>query len=204
MPQQPTGRPLPAYIYRRRRLAVFGGAIVLLLLVLLIAHPWTGGGAPAAATPSPSQSTVITDTSNANGAEVLDCQPNQIQVVARTDAETYAAGQLPQLSVQVSNTSSTPCLLNVGTAQQIFTITMGSEVVWASTDCQTEASDSDLIIEPGQPLTSEPLQWDRTRSNPGTCTVTAREPVPAAGASYSLAVSIGGIGSATPASFTLN
>lgn len=209
MSQPSSNRPLPAYIYRRRRLAVFGGLGLILVLILLIWHPWSSGAsnnqanqpvvipatASAAATAA---STAVADTST------KACEKSQVKLTPMTDSDSYAAGQYPQLTMQVENTGDSACSLNVGTSQQVFTITSGSEIYWLSTDCQKEASDYQLVLQPKTPITSEPIQWDRTRSNPGTCTLTTRDPVPAAGATYHLTASIDGIPSSSGADFTLN
>ncbi|MGV1034413.1 MAG: hypothetical protein ACOYBP_04245 [Microbacteriaceae bacterium] len=209
MTQSSSNRPLPAYVYRRRRLAVFGGLGLILILVLLLWHPWSGsangkqGNTPAVipATSAPAATSGETNTSTDTAQA---CTKSQVKVSAMTDSDSYAAGQYPQLTVSVENTGDSACSLNVGTSQQVFTITSGSEIYWLSTDCQNEASDYQLVLQPKTPVTSEPIQWDRTRSNPGTCTLTTRDPVPAEGATYHLTASIDGIPSSSSANFTLN
>lgn len=209
MSQQSSGRPLPAYVYRRRRLAVFGGLGIVLLLILLVTHPWSSGAQsgnsgtqtviPATASAAPTAT-----ASGSGGGATAPCDPEQVKVSAYTDAESYAAGQYPQLTMEVENVGSEPCVLNVGTSQQQFTITSATEPVWYSTDCQKESSDYDLTLEPGESVKSEPIQWDRTRSNPGTCTLPQRDPVAAGGAVYHLTASVDGISSAASSQFTLN
>lgn len=212
MSQPSSGRPLPEYVYRRRRLAVFGGLAVLLIVVLLfILRPWSGsasGGStsspaviPHATATAPSTTAAATP---ATSAAAPTCAKSQVKVSAYTDAASYAAGQNPQLTMEVENTGSEPCTLNVGTSQQSLTITSGGDYIWLSNDCKTESSDYDLVLEPGQSVKSEPIIWDRTRSNPGTCTLTQRDPVPAGGASYQLSAAIGDITSADSTQFVLN
>ncbi|MFM6973958.1 MAG: hypothetical protein ACKOXM_02270 [Agromyces sp.] len=203
MSQPSSGRPLPAYIYRRRRLAVFGVLVFIVVLILLVTHPWSGAGR----TSSPDTVSTLpsaTEAAQPSSAEGTTCAPSHVKVLAYTDAESYAAGQNPQLTVEVKNVGSAECVLNVGTSQQVFTITSGSEMYWVSTDCQTESSDYELMLQPGQSVKSEPIQWDRTRSNPGTCMLPQRDPVPAGGAAYHLTVTVGGISSTDSAQFTLN
>lgn len=209
MTQPSSNRPLPAYIYRRRRLAVFGGLGLILVLVLLLWHPWSGSAnGKQASTPAVIPATSApAATSGATGSAsdaAAACTKSQVKVSAMTDSDSYAAGQYPQLTVRVENTGDSACTLNVGTSQQVFTVTSGSEIYWLSTDCQNEASDYELVLQPKTPVTSEPIQWDRTRSNPGTCTLTTRDPVPAEGATYHLTASIDGIPSSSSANFTLN
>lgn len=202
--QQPARRQ-PDYVYRRRRLVVFGTlGLVLLLIVILLWHPWSHGGRKSAqplvtipaAAPNPTSTSAAAATAPA-------CAKSNVAVTALTDAASYASGQYPQLTLQVENTGSSACSLNVGTSQQVFTISSGGEIYWLSTDCQVEKSDYNLVLQPKTPVSSEPIAWDRTRSNPGTCQLAQRDPVPAGGASYQLTASVDGI--ASPAvSFALS
>ncbi|MCX6502839.1 MAG: hypothetical protein NT132_10650 [Microbacterium sp.] len=217
----PRRRPSPA-VYRRRRLALFLLLLVIVGVVwLLIAQPWRGDQA-AAPTPAPSVSTpsatptVSTSagpdtaedaeaaaTATAPPADTLpECTPGDVTVEAVTDQSTYAAGQNPQFSIRLTNTGD-DCAMNVGTTTQSFIVTSGSEAYWRSTDCQTEPSDMIVTITAGQTVTSAtPVVWDRTRSSVDSCDG-VRANAPANGASYHLAVAIGGITSATTAQFLL-
>lgn len=122
-------------------------------------------------------------------------------MLAVTDRESYGAGELPKLSITLSNDTDTPCLINVGTATQAFVISSGSDTWWRSTDCQSESSDQVVQLAAGQTVSSiTPLEWDRTRSAVDTC-ATAR---PQARAGYfHLSVSIGGIEAADTRAFEL-
>lgn len=122
-------------------------------------------------------------------------------MLAVTDKDAYAAGELPKLSITLSNTSDGPCLINVGTATQTFKISSGTDVWWRSTDCQSESSDQVVQLAAGQTVSSvEPLVWDRTRSSVDTCD--SARPSAAAGY-YHLQVSIGGIEAADTKMFQL-
>ena len=204
-------------VYRRRRLALLLLILVVVAIVwVLVAQPWRGGAAtdatpevqgsatPSAsptATPSapvaPSASGSVTATGT-----LPDCTPADVSVEAVIDQSTYAADQNPQFSIRLTN-SGHDCTMNVGTTTQSFIVTSGSETYWRSTDCQTEPSDMIVTISAGQTVTSAaPIVWDRTRSSVDSCGV-ARESAPGGGASYHLAVAIGGITSANTAQFIL-
>lgn len=207
----PSQRPVSPAVYRRRRLVVFGGlGLVVLAIILLVAQPWSGSASSSkqvaqTVIPAPTSSTAATAPATSPAtALTAACEKSQVKVSAYTDAASYAAGQNPQLTMEVENTGSEPCTLNVGTSQQSLTITSGGDYIWLSNDCKTESSDYDLVLEPGQSVKSEPIIWDRTRSNPGTCTLTQRDPVPAGGASYQLSAAIGDITSADSTQFVLN
>lgn len=209
--KHPVG-PQSSKVYWRRRLIVGLGLVaVIVVIILIVVRPGASSGepndskAPAAtskktAAPSTDSTTIPTDETTADGAA---CKDADIAVTAVTDATTYDAGVNPQLSLSVTNTGSKDCVLNAGTSQQVFTITSGDEVYWVSTDCQTDAVDTEVTLKPGVPMNSAaPLTWDRTRSSKDTCD-TPRDPVIAGGASYKLTVALGAVKS-EPSQFLLN
>ncbi len=152
---------------------------------------------PSASTPSPA----VTPTPTPSDAVVAACSTSDITVLAVTDKDAYGAGELPQLSMTLSNESDAACLINVGTATQAFVITSGSDTWWRSTDCQTESSDQVVQLESGQTVASVvPLAWDRSRSSVDTCD--GDRPQAPAG-TFRLAVSIGGITAADTRRFEL-
>lgn len=198
-------------VYRRRRLVVGIGLVaVIIAIVLIIVQP--GGGTPnpipstglstvkpssgATAGSTPSSSTA-TDTAN-----VAACEPSNLTVGAITDAVDYQAGVLPQLSLTITNTGTSPCVYNVGTSKQVLTITSGAETYWMSSDCQTDPADLDAVLEPGKTETSAPIQWSRERSAAGACESPGAQ-VPANGASYYLTASVGDVSSKESSQFLL-
>ncbi|HLP23775.1 MAG TPA: hypothetical protein VK139_07015 [Microbacteriaceae bacterium] len=201
MSQSPAQRPVPAYVYRRRRLAVFGALfVVLAVIVLAIARPWAGGPTPK---PSGAASPLPTAGATPLSSDAPPCAREHVLVTVYTDAESYEPGVNPQLTVGVENTGPAPCTLNVGSSKQAFTIASETGVPWVSTDCQRDLSDYPLVLQPGALIKSEPVQWDRTQSNPNTCDAATREPVPAGGAVYQLTASIDGVTANQSAQFTL-
>lgn len=214
-------RPSPAVFRRRRLVALALLAIIVIVVVLLIARPWASSApgtetptptptptAEASATPTPDPSAtpdpektpVPTDVALAEGDP---CTPAVLRVEARTDRARYGAEETPQLSLAITNTGSVACTSNVGTSQQVFTITSGDEVYWRSTDCQGTPADAEVTLEPGVTVASAaPLSWDRTRSATATCD-TERPTVPSGGATYHLQTSVGGVDSERTAQFIL-
>lgn len=200
--------------------------VIVAAAVLAIWQPWRGSSAPvpSAVTPSATptspaatssapatETPTVTDAADAappeaspspSGEAIAACTTGDISVLAITDKDSYAAGEQPQLSISLSNTSSSPCLINVGTAKQAFVITSGSDTWWRSTDCQSEPTDQVVQLAAGQTVTSvTPLVWDRTRSSADSCGSTTR---PAASPGfYHLQVSIGGIEGADTRMFEL-
>ncbi|CAH0187686.1 hypothetical protein ITJ66_06090 [Plantibacter sp. VKM Ac-2885] len=215
----PRGPERPA-VYWRRRLIVFGVLLaVIVLVIVLIVRLASGPGtentaakttptptATPAPTPAPEASTTapIDEAATTDPGSAAACTADQIRVEAVVNGTSFAADELPQLSLSVTNTGSAACTMNAGTSQQVFTVSSGEEPYWTSTDCQTAPSDQQVLLEPGKTVSSNPpITWDRTRSAPDTCDQ-PRDPVPAGGASYHLNTSIGGFASADSAQFLLN
>jgi hypothetical protein len=206
--KHPVG-PQSSKVYWRRRVVVgLGLLFVLVIIFLIIVRPGAGASQPDGAAKVAGSTAASTD---APGGTVPDaaagptkCDPAQVQVEATTDAVTYEPGLRPQLSLSITNTGSTPCIINAGTAQQVFTISSGQDVYWKSTDCQTERSDADVTLKPNVPVSSTtPIIWDRIRSSPDTCGSSTRPAAPAGGSSYHLAVAVDGIEAPTPKQFIL-
>ncbi len=182
-------------VYRRRRLVVFGGGLVVLVLLIsgiwaLVAQPWRGA---EGSQQTPGQGEPGDETEGPIGP----CAASSILVEPVTDATSYPAGVMPQLSIRLTNTGGVDCTLNVGTSTQAFTVTSGSDLWWRSTDCQTESSDLQYTLEAGQTVTTtDPVEWNRERSSPSTCD-SNRPKAPGGGASYHVSVEIGGFSSTT-------
>jgi len=192
--------------------------VIGLVVWLVAAPPWrtapSADTAPVSTAPAPSTApsdaatpdapATPTPTPTETGASgPSECTPADITVEALSDKAEYAQGENPQLSIRLTNSGANPCIMNVGTSAQSFTVTSGSDVWWRSTDCQSEPSDMEVTLAAGQTVTSStPLTWDRTRSSVSSCE-SERPFAPGGGATYHLSVSIGGIPSAGTASFIL-
>ncbi len=203
---EPSGRQTPQ-VYRRRRLLVLLGIVaVVVAIVLIIVRPGASSGDEGSQSAPPASESAAPETAIPTEPTAVDgdpCGPEQITVEAITDKSSYAADEQPQLSVTITNTGKNVCVLNAGTKAQVFTVTSGDEVYWTSTDCQTDPVDAEVSLTPGTPISSSaPIVWDRTRSNPETCTG-PRETVPGGGASYHLAVAVDGFESAEQKQFLL-
>ncbi|MBS0023998.1 hypothetical protein [Microbacterium paraoxydans] len=208
-----------AAVYRRRRLVVLLGLILVLAVIgvsvwLLVARPWA---AATDATPAPTSTATSGATPPATGSAspeptpsasetpgVVACQAKDIEVTAVTDADTYPAGVNPQLSISLTNKGTTDCTIDVGSSTQVFMVSSGADVWWRSTDCQENPSSMIATLTAGSTVVSkEPVVWDRTRSSVETCAQENRQRAPGGGASYHVAVSIGGFPSAGTTQFLL-
>lgn len=209
--RHPVG-PQPPQVYWRRRLIVGLGLLaVIVIIVLIIVRPGSGEPDPTtAASPSPTETAAAetTETPAADApaeppADPNACTSDQVEVTAVTDADAYGPEQLPLISLTIRNLTSTACTMEAGTDVQEYVITSGADRIWSSVDCQVEPAAMPITLEPEQELSTTPLQWNRTRSEPGVCDV-QRDPVGAGGATYRLSVTIGGFTSGTDKAFLLN
>jgi hypothetical protein len=163
--------------------------------------PQPTGGATGLAGPSSTAKPVTTPTPK-TAAAGDPCTRANVDVEAITDASSYRSGAQPLLSLSLTNTGSTMCTIDAGTATMVFTVSSGKDAYWTSTDCQSNPVHTVIKLEPKQTLTSAPIPWDRTRSSKSTCDGN-RPAAPAGGASYHLAVSVDGIPSKTTKQFLL-
>ena len=199
----------------------------------LIAQPWAraedgtargqeaSSSSPSSSSPSPSPSPtksvnpasipVVSDSSSPTAPVAPEpnagpkaCNVADITVEALTNQDSYAPDQQPELSLRVTNTGTVPCIIDVGTRSQKFTVTSGRDTWWRSTDCQAEPTDQEVTLEAGRAVTSAaPVVWNRTRSSVATCGKNDRPAAPAGGASYHLQVEIAGIVSSNSKQFLL-
>ncbi|PRI12542.1 hypothetical protein [Leucobacter massiliensis] len=202
-PVGPKGRK----VYMRRRLLVLAGLLaVIAVIVLVFLKPGSNSAAPSASeveVPGDLPSSAPEgEPAAGDGEQPPECAAGQLTVTPITDKSDYAAGEQPQLSLSVENTGDAACSAELGTAGMEFAITSGEDEVWRSKDCQKNPESLPVILEPGKPLVSESIAWDRTRSSPETCDIT-RDPVSADGASYHLRVSAGGVSGSGTAQFLL-
>lgn len=193
------GKPL-ARVYRRRRITV---AVLALVLVGLIVWGVTAvvgmfgadedpkGSNPTTAEASPSASEPSGETeSNA-------CKAGEITITASTDKQSYASEEDPVLTLGIENTSKRDCELNVGTSQQEFLISSGSDRIFSTVDCLSNGEDVVLGFAAGQKESAK-FTWNRNRSAPGCKSVNAK-PLPG---TYKFTAAIGEMTS-DPATFVL-
>lgn len=198
--------PKAKSVYVRRRLLVLLGLVAIVVaVVLIVLKPGSGGGAPENSNvdvPAGVGDTPQTEEPTEKPGKSAACDTGDLDVTAITDRESYASGEKPKLSLSVVNTGKKKCTADLGTAGMVFSVTSGSDQVWLSTDCQKQPDHREVILEPGKKLTTEAIEWDRTRSSKKTCDVD-REPVSAGGASYHLSVAVAGVSSQDTVQFLL-
>lgn len=116
------------------------------------------------------------------------CAPEDIGLKSATDKSTYASGDDPVLEMKITNSGSEDCQLNVGTSQQEFKISSGSDRIFSTTDCRTDATDSNMTLKAGA-TESARFTWKRMRSAPG-CKPVSTKPRPG---TYSFSAQLGSV-----------
>lgn len=66
------------------------------------------------------------------------CAASALSVVAVASQPSYAVGAQPTLSLQVTNTGSTPCVQNLADSEILLTVYNGVSRVWGSHDCKIQ------------------------------------------------------------------
>ncbi|MBF4580663.1 hypothetical protein [Frigoribacterium sp. VKM Ac-2530] len=215
----PTGPQPPSVYWRRRALVLLGLVVAIVVVVLIVVRPGASGDEPGAAAtstpaadPAPSaaatapaaDATPDPSSTEATAEDGARCAATAIELVPVVDKQVFAPTELPQISMSVTNTGSSDCVINLGSGQQKLVVTSGEEQWWSSADCQVDPTDQDVTLTAGQTLSTPAIAWDRTRSTTDTCDADSRQAVPAGGATYRLTVSVGDITSADSAPMILN
>ena len=200
--RDPVG-PEDRSVYVKRRLIVLLGLVaVIVAIVLIVVRPGAAAPDDAQDVKIPSDVAETPKADTAKAGEPVACAKAALEVTPVTDLGSYGEGEFPQLSLTVKNTGKDSCIADLGTAGMSFTVSSGSDDVWRSTDCQTNAESLPVVLKAGEILESEPVSWDRTRSSTETCEIT-RDPIVAGGASYHLSAGAGGAESEETAQFLL-
>lgn len=177
-----SGGKVSARVYRRRRITV---AVLALVLIGLLAWGISAvvgmfsaeqpqapqsQGQNVQASPSPSSG------EQADEASQNLCKSGEIEVVASLDKRNYAPEENPVLTLSIENTSKRDCEINVGTSQQEFLISSGSDRIFSTVDCLANSEDVLLKFAAGQKESAK-FNWDRKRSAPG-CKAINAQPLP--------------------------
>ncbi|NQW87662.1 MULTISPECIES: hypothetical protein [unclassified Frigoribacterium] len=222
--KNPVGPQPPSVYWRRRAVLALGLIAVVVIIVLIVVRPGSGSAEPGAAAttsappadtapsePAPTETAPAADatadpadTSTEGASDAPACSTRSIELKPVTDKTSYAATELPQISMTITNSGRSDCSIDLGSAQQTLVISSGEEQYWSSKDCQVNGTNQVVTLTAGQTLSTPPIAWDRTRSSADTCESTSRTPVTGGGATYRLAVSVGDITSADTAQMILN
>lgn len=200
--RNPVG-PQSSSVYWRRRLIVGLGVVAVIAIILLIVFGPKASTEPAANGPGETVAAESNTPAATDSSGSTICDPAKLTLEAITDASSYGEGEKPQLSFSLKSTMTEPCVVDAGSDIQEFVITSGSDEIWNSKHCQTAETPGSVVLQPGVPVQSSSIEWDRTRSATDTCE-SDRPVVSSGGASYHLEVSVGDIASESTKQFLLN
>ncbi len=164
MVMHPVG-PLPASTYWRRRL-VLGGSVLVLLLV---AKSCTGGGGATTPKPTPTPKPSVTASPTPKPTvqpAAAACPDTALTLTTTTDAETYAAGATPRITLVIKNTGAAACRRDLGAGAVELLVFSGTDRVWSSDDCNPSTAKA-LTSLPAAGAQSVVKTWPGTRSLPG-------------------------------------
>jgi hypothetical protein len=171
MVMHPVG-PLPASTYWRRRITVLLG---LLVLVLVLRSCASGGDAPkrTATTPRPSATTKPTSQPNPRptasrppAAVPAACADASLTLTTSTDADTYALGATPKITLVIKNAGSAACRRDLGAGAVELLVYSGADRVWSSDDCNPSTATSVTVLSAGG-TQAVVKTWPGVRSLPG-------------------------------------
>ena len=186
---RPVG-PLGPRVYWTRRLVLFA---LVAVLITAVAIACSGGSSHPRRTanlvPSPSPHAT---SSVSNGR----CGGSDLQVVASTDADKYAPGTLPRLTVTVRTRGTGSCVLTESPSARTWTIVSGTDQIWTTAGCQSGHTASRTVLKPGSSV-HHTIVWNRHRSDQKCAVSTAATP-----GTYQLIVIVNGVRS-QPAVFHL-
>ncbi|MGG7308749.1 hypothetical protein ACQXVK_16325 [Curtobacterium sp. AB451] len=225
--RHPVGPEKPGVYWRRRAMVI--GVLLLIAVVVVLIVVGRGGasadpaGTAASASSAPSSAAAASSSSSgsssspratpsaaaspsasatASAKDGATCTKDQIALTPVVDKSTYGPTEDPKIAMSIKNTGSNSCHMDLGSSQQVLTISSGEEQYWSSKDCQTGGTNQDVTIKAGQTLTTPAIAWDRTRSSTSTCD-SSRPSVTGGGASYHLQVAVGNLASKTSVQFIL-
>lgn len=218
-------KPSPA-VYRRRRLVAALLAVFLLALLVWGAQALFGAvfdddGADEASEPSTESEPEDTEEAEEPAPPEEDeegsspepdpeataeedeeedegyCPASDVTVRAGTSSESYPADTAAMLIMEIENTGSSDCTLDVGTAEQVFSVSQGGREVFTTNQCELNGESLEMEFEPGQTERAQ-MVWPRSDSSVD-CTEAADLP----SGEYELTVSVSGI-SSEPHTFHLD
>lgn len=174
--------PQPRWVYWFRRALVGLAAVLVLVLVWALFLRGDGGGEEPTA-PTPPADEAATDEPTGEASTPADasrtCAASELQVALTADATSYPAGATPTFTVTITNTGTTGCTVDAGTASLDLLVTSGADRIWSSLDCAVqgaEGAERMLLLAPGAQEAAA-VPWSRIRSD-ATCSSGLPEPRP--------------------------
>ncbi len=168
--------PLPPSTYWLRRASLVLGLLVLVLVL----RSCTGGATPTTTSGTPTPTPTVTATRPPTSAPPTSPQPipkptaaavgvcpdTALSLTTTTDAETYAVGATPKITMVVTNTSKVACRRDLGAGAVELLVTSGNDRIWSSDDCNPSTAKALTTLQPGG-TQAVVKTWPGVRSRPG-------------------------------------
>ncbi|MCB2413237.1 hypothetical protein LGT39_10325 [Demequina sp. TTPB684] len=177
--REPVGGQPPEVYWRRRIVAIVGAVLLLVVVYFLWSSPGGGDDGEAGVSPNPEDTNATTSPLPSDGAtDGTDvsraCTASDVSLTATPNPGQFGAGALPVFDVSISHTGNAPCLLDTAAADTELLITSGSDRIFSSLDCPTDATINarEFLLQPGAKETFS-VTWSRQRSAPECADVSA-------------------------------
>ncbi|WP_258934512.1 hypothetical protein [Nesterenkonia pannonica] len=124
------------------------------------------------------------------------CHPDDVLVTANTHAEAYAADEAVRMIMQVRNVSGSECTIEVGTAEQTWSVSHNGSEIFTTEECDIAYESFERDFSAGETVRAD-LNWPCSDSSED-CSAPAAIP----SGEYQLTVSVSGTTS-YPHAFTV-
>ena len=191
----PQNKRHPEIIYIRRRIAAVVILVVVAGLLIWLMSVVGGGNKTSAEDPSAvattasstaapsstsSASASSTDTTSAERGTKNTCELKDLVISARSDQDSFDAGQQPRFYMTVDNPTNVDCEIDLAENPLRFEVydLATNKRIWSDMDC-TPTDEQDSRVFPAGEQRYYEVIWSRTSSAPNSCN--KRENVPEGG-----------------------
>lgn len=179
--------PHPSAVYWRRR-AIVAAPLLLILVTLSTCLASGSDGSPprskAKVAPGPTPTTVSPSPAglvptwspsptpsgspsvSPTPAGPVPCADTDLTLVGVVDKTVYPAGAQPRFKLIVSNSSSRPCVRDVGSGHQEMWVGAAGKKLWSSDHCSPNRGSDARTLQPGEKRTYW-LTWSARTSDVG-------------------------------------
>lgn len=159
----------PPEVYWRRRIVAIVGAVLLLVVVYFLAVSPGGGDSNASPATTPDPTVTADPTAGVDGTDASrPCTASDVSITMTPNPFAFAAGSLPLFDVSLTQSGTTPCLLDTSAADTEFEVWSGGEankdVYYSTTYCPDDATITPrtMILQPEDAETLS-VTWSRQR-----------------------------------------
>ncbi len=157
---RPVG-PLSPRVYWARRLAVLVLALLVVIVTATIVVKVAGGSDSQVGAGAKKGSGK--DSKPGSSGTPVDCTKEDLGLTLSANGSTFAAGQEPTFSVEVSNVSETPCSVDVNAKTLSIDVVSGKDEIWSSSFCAK--AKPELLLIGGDDVHAVATVWDRMRND---------------------------------------